>query len=342
MSGGKIKDNTATNGHGGGIRMWSNEATFTGTEVSGNKSENGKGGGIYIGGATVTVDGGTYSNNTSKDDGGAIYTEGKLTVKGEALFEKNTASNSGGAIRVKSKTTTIEGGKFSGNYASDSGGAIYVNDSTLLLYGGSMTGNTASMNGGGILVGKDGTLKVHGAPVVKDNKADIRGDDIYLRSDKKVQLDAKLTKGAMLAVDSEKVINTRKGGSDARKKANDASADEIDYKFTKDFNKFNKGEAPSNYFTSYDSYTVVKNGDEAAVRPSNWSKLGALVNAAGDGSTIVLDRDYFSVKLDGALNIGSDKTVTIDLNGHTLDRGLTKPTPGGAVIMNSGTLTIWS
>ena len=38
MTGGAIKDNTATNGNGGGVRMWSNTATFTDTEISGNNA----------------------------------------------------------------------------------------------------------------------------------------------------------------------------------------------------------------------------------------------------------------------------------------------------------------
>ncbi len=342
MTGVQILNNRTTKKGGGGVNV-EDKATTTLTDctVSGNTAQ-GNGGGIYINSdCTLTVNGGTISNNKSQLDGGGIYTRGKLTVKGKCTFERNESFDSGGAIRVKDSTTTVEGGTFTGNEAGDSGGAIYVNDSTLKLYGGNFTGNTATLNGGGILVGDDGTLKVHGAPVVKDNKAETRGDDIYLRGSRKIELDAALTSGAMLGADAEKVFDTINGDNEVRKKVNNASKDDIDYRFTKNLKKYHPNDLHAHeYFTTNASFTVLRSGDEAAIRPSNWKQLEALVGAVEDGGTVKLDRDYYSVKTDSALNIPNNKNLILDLNGHKLDRGLTKPTAGGAVIMNRGGLTI--
>ena len=55
------------------------------------------------------------------------------------------------------------------------------------------------------------------------------------------------------------------------------------------------------------------------------------------GNTYTLQED---INLEGYLYIGSGITVTIDLNGHKLNRNLDTPTANGYVISNSGILTI--
>ena len=320
MTGVQILNNRTTKKGGGGINAEDKATTtLTNCTVSGNEAK-GNGGGIYINSdCTLTVDGGTISNNKSQLDGGGIYTRGKLTVKGKCTFERNESFDSGGAIRVKDSTTTVAGGTFTGNEAGDSGGAIYVNDSTLKLYGGNFTGNTATLQGGGILVGDDGTLKAHGAPVVKGNTAEGDGNDIYLRDGNKIELDAALTSGALLGADAEK-----------RDKA-----------FTKNFNKSNPNEDPAAYFATNDGWVVLKSGSEGIIRQSNWALLQAQIDAAQDGDTIVLDRDYSAANGDSQLKI-EDKTLTLDLNGHTLNRKLSKRDKGGHVIelLGSAVLTI--
>ena len=334
MTGVKILNNKSTDHGGGGVNMRDKaKTTLINCTVTGNEAED-CGGGIYVNdGCELTVDGGTISSNRSTtDDGGGIYSKGTTTVKGDVTFKDNYCFASGGAIRVKDGTTTVEGGTFENNEAGDSGGAIYVNDSTLKLYGGTFTGNRALTNdGGGILVGSSASFIVHGAPVVKGNKANDEGNDIFLRNyvlkngpvllleaPRKIELDAALKSGAELGVDSEKLESA----------------------FTSNFDKYNPGEEPSAYFTVPEGWVILKRDGEGIIRHSNWTELQALIDAAEDYSTLVLDRDYAGVEADGALNIGRGQTLTLDLNGHTLNRGLKKAQAGGAVIMNQGTLTI--
>ncbi len=60
-----------------------------------------------------------------------------------------------------------------------------------------------------------------------------------------------------------------------------------------------------------------------------------------DGNTIVLDRDIVCVDQDeGPLTVPEDIHVTLDLNGHTVDRNLTEPTENGNVITVIGELTL--
>lgn len=237
----------------------------------------------------------------------------------EGLLTWRKPFNSGGAIFIGDDTTTIEGGTFTNNEASDHGGAIYVNNSTLKLYGGSLTGNSAQQLGGGVLVGSNGKIRVKGKPVVKNNAAEGGdGSDIYLRGGKKIELDGVLTGGAQLGVSAEK----------------------LDKAFSRNFNANNENADPATYFTTEDGWVVLKSGNEARIHQSTWPLLQALIDAATYNSTIVLDRDYKGCANDSALTLPWDKTLTIDLNGHTLDRGLTRAVKDGAVIMNNGILAI--
>ena len=60
-----------------------------------------------------------------------------------------------------------------------------------------------------------------------------------------------------------------------------------------------------------------------------------------DGADITLDRDIVCIDQDeGPLVVPEDTHVTLDLNGHTVDRNLTEPTENGNVITVMGELTL--
>ena len=70
---------------------------------------------------------------------------------------------------------------------------------------------------------------------------------------------------------------------------------------------------------------------------SDFGTLSSGYYTLTSGNTYTLQED---INLEGYLYIESGKTVTIDLNGHTLRRNLDSPIANGNVISNSGTLTI--
>ena len=74
----------------------------------------------------------------------------------------------------------------------------------------------------------------------------------------------------------------------------------------------------------------------------DWESLQGAINGASDGATITLGNDVFGGSTVKALHVASGKNVTIDLNGHTIDRGLAggDAMKDGCVIKNEGTLTI--
>ena len=74
---------------------------------------------------------------------------------------------------------------------------------------------------------------------------------------------------------------------------------------------------------------------------TDWAVLQTAIDEAEDGGIITLQKDIvYSIDSDPALTVGAGKNVTLDLNGHTIDRGLDTPVAGGNAITVSGTLTI--
>lgn len=70
---------------------------------------------------------------------------------------------------------------------------------------------------------------------------------------------------------------------------------------------------------------------------SPWMQVQEKLN---QGGTVTLGNNYTASSSDSALVIPSDVTVRLDLNGHTLSRGLDSPVENGCVILNYGNLTI--
>ena len=72
-----------------------------------------------------------------------------------------------------------------------------------------------------------------------------------------------------------------------------------------------------------------------------WNKLRNQIDNARDGDTITLTEDATAPAGEGCLGI-SYKSITVDLNGHTINRNLTAPTDYGCVISvdSSAALTL--
>ncbi len=98
-----------------------------------------------------------------------------------------------------------------------------------------------------------------------------------------------------------------------------------------------------NYATD-DCSVALNDGGEAEARRlhNEWKALQRLINAAENGDTITLTEDITAQADDTHLVIPSGKNITLQMDGHTLDRGLSdkEPQSGGRVIMVYGTLTI--
>jgi predicted outer membrane repeat protein len=96
--------------------------------------------------ASLTIYGGTFSNNSVTEYGGAIYNRGTLTVNG-ATFTNNGAEY-GGAIDSDNYVSeaTLSHDSFIGNDA-DEGGAIYNEDNDMVINSGNLRYNDANYGG---------------------------------------------------------------------------------------------------------------------------------------------------------------------------------------------------
>jgi hypothetical protein len=193
ITGGSISSCTASTNGGGiwnGSTLTLNNVTIENCKALNTGSEQGRGGAIYNYNGALTIDGGTFQNNTSRD-GGAIY---------------NNYSSS-----TTNTTLTINSGTFTGNSSNTNGGAV-SNRGIIYVYGGTFTGNSSSANGGGIYT--DGYLWMGGNPVIKDNIGNTgttnRANNLYLvdNDDGAIHLNASFTEGARIGLTPENVSRT--------------------------------------------------------------------------------------------------------------------------------------
>ncbi|MBQ3478992.1 MAG: hypothetical protein IJH25_12575, partial [Clostridia bacterium] len=56
----------------------------------------------------------------------------------------------------------------------------------------------------------------------------------------------------------------------------------------------------------------------------SWSALQEAVDRAESGAVVILSRDLTALESEATLNIPAGKRLTLDLNGHTLDRNRVK------------------
>ncbi len=154
--------------------------------VSGNQGNNG--GVVYASGSSqVTVNGGTYTENTAKNGGGIFdwRSKGGLTVS-NASFTKNTAKN-GGVISA-AQAAEFTSCTFSENSATN-GGAVYATGA-VTLSGCSITKNTAAEKGGAIFAtGSTADVSVKDSSVLSENTATY-GGAVYMEQDAVVNIDS--------------------------------------------------------------------------------------------------------------------------------------------------------
>ncbi len=158
ITGGSFSNNTASN-FGGVVYAASTETKYRskdGEETDPTESSNQP---------SVTINGGTYQNNSAKAGGAIRIMGGTLTVDDEAQFTRNSATNADAG----SWTDWV------------GGGAIFATDSTLYVVTGSFENNSANLIGGAIVL-EGGNMELGSQedsqkkPVFKGNTADVDSD----------------------------------------------------------------------------------------------------------------------------------------------------------------------
>ena len=146
LQSGSVTNNSAT--QNGIIYIANNsgaEFTMTKGKISGNTCKNGT---IYQAGGTMTLAGGSITDNTCTESGGGVYQNG-----GSSLLLGNTNA---------SQNVVISGNK------AVNGAGWYINGGNCLMRGGNITGNKATKRGGGVCQ-SNGTLTVNGGDITTNN-----------------------------------------------------------------------------------------------------------------------------------------------------------------------------
>ena len=259
---------------------------------------------IINSGANLTItDNSSEKNGTIKcADGpkGAFHNKGTLTILG-GIITQNSGNIGGGIYNDDGAVLTISGGTISENSYY---GIYNASGATCNLTGGTITNNGSSGNGG---IYNLGTLNISGAPNISGN----RSYNIYLPTGKTITVAGALSNATPIGI-------TMQTPGDF---TNDLSAYAGTY---------------THFVSDNSDYEVINNANKASLR-SCWAGLNVLLSQSG---TVTLDKDYKAVSTDGHLTVEAGKNVTLDLNGHTLNRNLGSAVNDGCVIKNQGTLTI--
>ena len=295
----------------------------------------GASGGINNEGGTVNLTDVTITGCTGDDRGGGICNRdgGTLTMKGGSLTN-NTSNDAthprggGGLFNAEGATATLTGVTITGNKNKTYGGGGICNFGTLTIDGCTITGNTAGANGGAIW--QEGTLNLQGKNTITDNQAGGKANNIYLYKTV-INVTGSLA-GSNVGIQMEDILGT----------------------FTSGYKKNNADVDPATVFKADNAvvFVPVLSGDEAALT------LKPLISVDNDADLrTAVDFDGANIQLvdnikmsNSTLVIGGGKTVTIDLNGKTLDRGLTSRDfdhggqvitvrKGGTLNLSNGTLT---
>ena len=273
--------------------------------ITGGISQNSvRGGGIHNYG-TLTIQSGKISgNNAERAGGGGTYTGG-----GGAIYNESGA------------TLMIEGGEIYNNRAHQVGG-IY-NEGTLHLNGGDIHNNgsnTTNNTTDGIHNTSGATLYISGRPRIVNNSSN---GNIYLPTDMKITID-----GALTGNEGDIGIKMQEPGIFTQDLTTDAGST---YTNTNGWKYFKSDDG------NYDPYFDDSETSEASLQ-RNWLVLGKLFSLGG---TIKLTKDYTATATtDVCLSVPSETTLTLDLNGHTINRNLNSAATNGCAIWNGGQLTI--
>ena len=237
MYGGTISDNyeeNAGSNYGGGGVCAHSSGTFTmyGGIISDNQSVTDAGGVTVVGG-TMNIYGGTISSNIAKGNGGGIWTNiNGFIISGNSVIENNTAVKGGGVFYQgdsSSNMTISESARISGNTATGNGGGIYFkNEGTLTMNGGSITGNTATGDGGGVYFGGD-TFRISGNLDISGNKKAVADNNVYLPTNKYINIAGALTGSNPIGVTTEKTPDTSSYVRIASGRKNNAAPEKFSY-----------------------------------------------------------------------------------------------------------------
>ena len=356
MSGGTITNNTANN-TGGGVY---NYGTFelTGGTISGNTASNNYGGGVWSNG-TFTMISGTITNNSAKQGGGGVYVRNGTFAQNGGTITGNTTSSHGGGV-YNSGTFTMNGGVISENTA-ENGSGVYVNSNVTFKVSGSpvITGNTQGANGpannvyldSGVFITVAGALtedaligvKMFDSTGVFTSGLPNKGTAANFTADVSLYAVGLNADGEALLGRAYSITVNSFGSGTVTAPTSAVAGCPVTLTLTPDANcelvSFSVTDANGNPVEVTDGVFTMpaRNVTVTASFAMTWASLQA---ALYEGGAITLTNDVTATAEDGFLFVPNDTTVTLDLNGFTIDRHLSEATDYGIVLWVNGTLIL--
>lgn len=156
-----------------------NNGVFSGVNTTGTGYANG---GVISSAGTVTINGGTFENNTA-NTGAVLYANAGIVSINGGTFSGNSAVNAGVLYQANGTKVAIAGGAFENNKSTSTGnggwqggGVLRNMGGELTIAGGTFSGNTAAKSGGAVF--NNGTLQISGG-IFTVNTADEMGGAIH-------------------------------------------------------------------------------------------------------------------------------------------------------------------
>ena len=348
--------------------------TLNNVNIIGNKVYNDDGAGVYMyGGATLTVNGGTFENNSTDGNdesmffGGAVYTEDSTAIFNNVVFKNNYCKHKGSAIYADNSDVVVNNCTLDGNKAKYS--AVYAEGSYV-----NVTNSTFVNNNSIYMFDLYSTTLVLNSTEFRNNDAsyilETRYDNVICVTDSRfTDNNACVMYGAPYGIEEGSFFrnctfnNTKKAIDHNGKKTSSfcgefASVTFYDCSFGNSTFQYAENMVIENSETSDEnaviSITLLQKDGTMKTVPHTSFDLGwdLAMEAAKTNSydRIVVDllADWNTgINEFGALIIPENARVTLNMNGHTIDRATVSTLNGEVlyisanadVIINDGTIT---
>ena len=325
------------NGTGGGVYLY--KVTGTLENVTVNSCTAKSGGGIYVKDGTLTVTGGSFTNNSAggigqSDGGGAIYNEGSkvtitgCTIGGNGSDSSNRAARGGGIFISGAAAECIlsTGTKISGNSATrlspdkGNGGGVYIENGSCAMNNVLVTECTADV--GGAVYVNEGTFSISGGTRITPSSGgeeQISGkNDVYLKSGKVITVTGNLTAQNPIA----RITPENYPAGSATVTVLEGAA--VTTEYTK-FTVTDQAGTPSKKWQINASGELeAVGGQSPAVTVSDWQTLRQKVTSAHDGDVIEVTGDITynwdstesTIKVNKNITVKSTESHKYILNAH--------------------------
>ena len=343
---------------GGGLYIGSDASVSVyGCEITGNYAGD-VGGGVAVMGGAFMLNGGRITDNHAESAGGAVYvSEGRCVMTSTVRVTGNTSGFVGGGVAVFNDSTfsvrddtEITGNRRMGHVDEDErdDDDIYLGEGTVIRLGGAVTGK-----GPWYVTTGARPDDAHSVPLTDNLKGNATTDLIACtRAEDTIVLNTYSGEAALATRMVELSIEAGDGsGATHTYQVPCGSEVTLPDPFGAPYNYT----APADtYFNGWRKQTVGQGADDQAYQPGDkatvtgetvfapmWAySWAALQRKLNEGGKIVLQGDVTATAEDTVLTIPGGKPVDLDLNGYTIDRGLTMSTDGGNVIISHSDLTI--